>query len=80
VVSLDRLVYRGAPIAAIPVSHDGLKVGYLRRQEIDRALAALAAAKLDRVDEDQAVYIEDIQDWLRACADSKRDLLCFSAH
>jgi predicted DNA-binding WGR domain protein len=80
VLSLDRLVDRGAPIAAIPESHDGLRVGYLRRQEIEQALAALAAAKLDRVDDDDAVYIEDIQDWLRVCADSKRDLLCFSAH
>jgi hypothetical protein len=43
-------------------------------------LAALAAAKRDRVDEDLAVFVEDIHDWLRACADSKRDLLCFSAH
>jgi predicted DNA-binding WGR domain protein len=80
VLSLDRLADRGAPIAAIPEYHDGLRVGYLRRQEIEQALAALAAAKLDRVDDDNAVYIEDIQDWLRVCADSKRDLLCFSAH
>jgi predicted DNA-binding WGR domain protein len=80
VLSLDRLVDRGAPIAALPEYHDGLTVGYLRRQEIDQALAALAAAKLDRVDDDNAVFIEDIRDWLRVCADSKRDLLCFSAH
>jgi predicted DNA-binding WGR domain protein len=80
ILSLDRLVYRGAPIAAIPKYQNGLAVGYLRGQEVDQALAALAAAKLDRVDDDQAVYIEDIQDWLRVCADSKRDLLCFSAH
>jgi hypothetical protein len=80
VVSLDRLVFRGPPIAAIPEPQDGLRVGYLRRQEIDQALAAMAAAKLDRVDEDQVEYIEDIQNWLRACADSKRDLVCFSAH
>jgi predicted DNA-binding WGR domain protein len=80
VLSLARLVYRGAPIAAIPKSHDGLAVGYLRRHEIDQALAALAVAKLDRVDEDQVDYIEDIHQWLRVCADSKRDLLCFSAH
>jgi hypothetical protein len=73
-------VDRGAPIAAIPESHDGLRVGYLRRQEIDQALAVLAAAKRDRVDEDLAVFVEDIHDWLRACADSKQDLLCFSAH
>ena len=80
VLSLTRLVDRGAPIAAIPEYHDGLRVGYLRRQEIDQALAAMAAAKLDRVDEDLAVFVEDIHDWVRACADSKRDLLCFSAH
>ncbi len=80
VLSLERLVYRGAPIAAIPKYQNGLSVGYLRRQEIDQALSALAAAKLDRVGEDDAVYLEDIHDWLRACADSKRDLLCFSAH
>jgi hypothetical protein len=80
VLSLERLADRGAPIAAIREYHDGLRVGYLRRQEIDQALAALAAAKLDRVDDDNAVFIEDIHEWLRACADSKRDLLCFSAH
>jgi hypothetical protein len=80
VLSLARLVDRGAPIAAIPGSHDGLRVGYLRRQEIDTALTALAAAKLDRVDDDNTVFIEDIHGWLRACADSKRGLLCFSAH
>jgi predicted DNA-binding WGR domain protein len=80
VLSLAHLVDRGAPIAAIPESHDGLRVGYLRRQEIDPALATLATAKRDRVDEDLAVFVEDIHDWLRACADSGRDLLCFSAH
>jgi predicted DNA-binding WGR domain protein len=77
VVSLDRLVYRGAPSAAIPEYHEGLMVGYLRRNEVDQALSAVAA-KLERVDEDHLAFVEDIHDWLRACADSKRDLLCFS--
>jgi hypothetical protein len=80
VLSLERLVDRGAPIAAIPEYHDGLRVGYLRRQEIDQALAALAVAKRDRVEDELAAFLEDIHDWLRVCADSKRDLLCFSAH
>src|SRR5262249_48642571 len=38
-LSLERIVDRGAPIAAIPEYHDGLRVGYLRHQEIDQALA-----------------------------------------
>jgi hypothetical protein len=78
VLSLDRLVYRGTPLPAIPKYQEGLTVGYLRGDEIDKALAALAAARLDRVPDDDQVFIEDIQDWLRACADSKRDLICFS--
>jgi len=80
VLSLERLVDRARPIAAIPEYHDGLRVGYLRRLEIDQGLAALAAAKRDRMDEDLAVFVDDIHEWLRACADSKRDLLCFSTH
>jgi hypothetical protein len=78
VLSLDRLVSRGAPFPSIPQYQEGLTVGYLRGNEIDKAVTALAAADLEVVHDDDQVFIEDIQDWLRTCADSKRDLLCFS--
>jgi len=67
---------RGPPVRA-PRYSASPAIGYLKGPEIQRASAALGRADLASVDELARQYLADVRDWLKACANSKRDLVCF---
>jgi hypothetical protein len=82
------LAERGPPIA-IPKYRDFPSIGYLTQAEIRKALAALSKARIDDLGEEEddeqdeepwlPEGLDDVREWLRACADSQRDLVCFYA-
>lgn len=79
------LVQRGPPIA-IPRHGDFPYVGFLAAGEIGPALQAIQAARIDDIGEENGDEepwlpegLNELRDWLQACADSRRDLVCFYA-
>lgn len=80
------LVERGPPIP-VPRHGDFPYVGYLTLTEIETALQALSAARIDDLGDegegDDETWLpeglEDLRGWLRECVDSQRDLVCFYA-
>jgi hypothetical protein len=67
---------RGAPVR-IPPSSESPAVGYLRGPEVARALGALDRADFSGAEELARQYVADVRAWLRTCARSRCDLVCF---
>lgn len=72
------LAGRGSPFKQIPKYNDNPTIGYLTVPEVGRAFAALQDASLDTLDEEMRAMLEDLRGWLKTCADTQRDLICFS--
>jgi hypothetical protein len=78
-LAIRDLAFRGSPVPLPPID-DFPGIGYLTAAEIGTARAALAAADLSRLDDEEvAASIRQVQEWLNTCADSNRDLVCFYA-
>jgi hypothetical protein len=71
------LAKRGSPFEAVPKYSDAPEIGFLKRDEIERALAALSGASFEGVGAEEQIFLADIRGWLQTCAESKRDLICF---
>ena len=75
----NHLMNRGPPIA-IPQIDDFPGIGYLKLDEVKAAQKSLAQANLAAIKNNEVLEaIQDVQSWLRICADSGRDLICFYA-
>lgn len=73
------LLSRGSPIP-IPEIDDFPGIGYLKLKEVQAAQEALAQARLAAIKDREVLgSIEQMRDWLRTCADSGCDLVCFYA-
>lgn len=73
------LAFRGSPVSLPPID-EFPAIGYLSSAEIGTARAALVAADLTHLsDEEMATSIRQVQEWLDICAESSRDLVCFYA-
>ena len=78
-LSIRDLAFRGPPVPLPPID-EFPAIGYLTAAEIGTARAALAAADLSRLEEDEVVpAIRQVNGWLDACAEASRDLVCFYA-
>lgn len=77
VFSTSNLVFRGPPMELPPID-DFPSIGFLRRQEIAAARAALADKKVAAInDPDVRASLMQICKWFDACTASKCDLICF---
>jgi hypothetical protein len=76
-VSIRDMVFGGLPIT-LPPPDDFPGMGYTSTMDASALLAMLSAADLSS-EPDRYVReaIDQARDWLRICADSKRDLVCF---
>jgi hypothetical protein len=76
-VSVSSMVFGGLPIR-LPAPDDFPGMGYVSRTHAQIHLAAINAADLSaEPDRDVREAIEQLRDWLRVCAESGRDLVCF---
>lgn len=76
IVSVTQLMYRGSPIA-VPEPGDFPSIGFLRREEIGKAAAAIDSASLSSVDEEVQESIMQVREWLERCEELNCDLVCF---
>lgn len=78
----EHLVGRGSPVP-LPKIRDFPAIGYLRGEEVRRALDALGKAKIDDIGEEEEEEpwlpegLDDVRGWLRKCVETGRDLVCF---
>lgn len=70
------LMYRGAPIS-IPPPDDFPFIGFLRKEEIGKALRAIDSADLTKMDEEVEESVVEIRGWLDHCWQLNCDLVCF---
>lgn len=78
-LAIRDLAFRGPPVPLPPID-DFPGIGYLTAAETGTARAALAAADLTRLnDQDVASSIRQVQEWLETCLESNHDLVCFYA-
>jgi hypothetical protein len=77
VLRASRLYGGGSPVP-LPEIDDYPSIGYLRVEEIRSALEAFDEAKLAAIeDPDTRGALGVLRGWLRTCAESGRDLICF---
>lgn len=77
-LSIRDLAFRGSPVPLPPID-DFPAIGYLTAAEIGTARSALAAADFSNAGEEEAASIQQVGDWLNACWESNRGLVCFYA-
>jgi hypothetical protein len=76
-VSINAIVFGGLPIA-LPAPDDFPGMGYVARADAPAQLAAIDAGDVSVVPDPYVrEAIAQLRDWLRYCADSGRDLVCF---
>jgi hypothetical protein len=73
-----RLTTRGAPVP-IPEPDDFPGIGHLTSEEVPAAAAALDAADLGAMSEDVRNAVAQVREWLGACEEFGRGLVCFYA-
>jgi hypothetical protein len=70
------LMYRKSPVP-IPEPDDFPFIGYLTKGVIPAAAAAMEAADLNSLGEEQKNALFEIRGWLEACQKAGTDLVCF---
>jgi hypothetical protein len=74
--AISALVERGAPVK-LPEIDDFPGLGYLTKTEVVKARDVLSKGDLTKIADREAVEsIEQVRQWLDACARSDRDLVC----
>lgn len=71
-----KLFERGSPVC-IPPPDDFPGIGYLRINEIQRALDYLNGAKIEKIDDEVHESVAQMKQWFDFCLDRDCDFVCF---